>query len=331
MTWVKIDDRFPEHPKIAEAGPLAMALQVAALCYASRNLTDGFIPSSMVGRLLPLEEWLANGQQTPSKLLGGPTSKTLLEETINALCDVGLWEKSARGGYEIHDYLDHQRSRSEVDKIKKVRARAGHKGGKTKAKVEGEIGLANGKQNSKQLASRLLAVCQKNVEAKGTPDPDPDPDQEKERDSEVAGPTSETPIPNGTGPSPAEPSVPTKTESPFLPDARALADYFADALLKVKPDGRLVKGGAQRERWVAIFERMLRIDQRKPDRARGLIDWVTRHEFWAANVLSAEKLRQQYDRLELVREREATAPRGGRRPDPGPTNYRPLGEGDDSE
>jgi hypothetical protein len=225
--------------------------------------------------------------------------------------------------------LDHQRSRSEVEKIKKVRARAGRKGGKTKAKTGDEIGVANGKQSSKQLASRLLAVCQKTVEAKGTPDPDPHPDPEKERDSEVAGPPSETATSNGTGSSPEEPLVKTKPESPFLPDARGLADYFADALLKVKPDGRLVKGGAQRDRWAATFERMLRIDQRQADRVRGLIDWVTRHEFWAANVLSAEKLRQQYDRLELVREREATAPRGRGRPDPGPTNYRPLGEGED--
>ena len=46
MAWVKIDDHFDEHPKIAQAGPLAVAVWLAGLAYCNRNLTDGFIPWS---------------------------------------------------------------------------------------------------------------------------------------------------------------------------------------------------------------------------------------------------------------------------------------------
>ena len=37
MTWVRIDDRFATHPKVMEAGPMAMALDVAAMCYGAQT------------------------------------------------------------------------------------------------------------------------------------------------------------------------------------------------------------------------------------------------------------------------------------------------------
>src|SRR5262245_30525484 len=44
MAWVRIDDGFVDHPKIAAVGAIGAWLQLQALCYANRNLTDGFIP-----------------------------------------------------------------------------------------------------------------------------------------------------------------------------------------------------------------------------------------------------------------------------------------------
>ena len=44
MTWLRIDDDFYDHPKIVAAGPLAIALHVLSMGYASRHGTDGFIP-----------------------------------------------------------------------------------------------------------------------------------------------------------------------------------------------------------------------------------------------------------------------------------------------
>ena len=51
MTWVKLDDSYPDHPKITQVGPLGMALHTAATCYASKYLTDGFIPAAQIPKL----------------------------------------------------------------------------------------------------------------------------------------------------------------------------------------------------------------------------------------------------------------------------------------
>jgi hypothetical protein len=101
--WVKLDDHFPDHPKVIAAGPLAAWLYVAGLCYAARLLTDGFIPYAMVPRLVPHR---------------GPKNATSPEALAERLCEVGLWtmEQSPSGsyGYRIHDYAVYQRSRERV-------------------------------------------------------------------------------------------------------------------------------------------------------------------------------------------------------------------------
>ena len=52
MAWVKIDDGFCDHPKIAKVGAIGAWIQIQALCYANRNLTDGFIPSGVARSFL---------------------------------------------------------------------------------------------------------------------------------------------------------------------------------------------------------------------------------------------------------------------------------------
>jgi hypothetical protein len=48
MTWVKIDDCFPDHPKIKGLKDDEFRLYITALCYSSRYLTDGVIPLNIV-------------------------------------------------------------------------------------------------------------------------------------------------------------------------------------------------------------------------------------------------------------------------------------------
>ena len=47
--WIKLDDRFDEHPKILAAGPMALVAQVRALCYSGRHLTDGHLSEEAAG------------------------------------------------------------------------------------------------------------------------------------------------------------------------------------------------------------------------------------------------------------------------------------------
>ena len=92
MTWVKLDDQFPDHPKIEAAGPLAAWLFVCGLCYAAEHLTDGFIPATKAARL---------------------TTIPRPNQHIATLLRVGLWEQ-VDDGYTIPGYLEYQPSKAKV-------------------------------------------------------------------------------------------------------------------------------------------------------------------------------------------------------------------------
>src|SRR5260221_2780326 len=98
MSWVKLDDRFADHPKVLRAGGDAAWLHVTALCYAAGQLTNGFIPAGVVARL--------SDRKNPAAL-------------AQKLVDVGLWER-AEAGYQIHDYLQWN---PPADRVKAERAR----------------------------------------------------------------------------------------------------------------------------------------------------------------------------------------------------------------
>jgi len=93
MAWVKLDDGFPEHPKVQEAGGDAAWLHVCALAYCNRNTTDGFIAFGVLARL--------SDRRTPRKL-------------AECLVAAGLWD-AQEGGWTIHDYLEFQPSKAKVD------------------------------------------------------------------------------------------------------------------------------------------------------------------------------------------------------------------------
>jgi hypothetical protein len=110
MVWVKIDDGFPEHPKVLSAGPLAMAMQIAALCYCNRNLTDGFIPKAAGLRFLDFSG-LGMRMWTNDTFGGGEdaSAELVIEDLVNA----GMWDV-VPGGWQIHDYLEFQPSKADI-------------------------------------------------------------------------------------------------------------------------------------------------------------------------------------------------------------------------
>ena len=108
MTWAKLDDLFPENEKVSGLNDGAFRLHIHALCYAARNLTDGRIPYSA------------------KRGLGGTISR------ISELLDAGLWEVH-EGGWVIHDYLEYNPSREQVQAQRQKKADAGRKGGEATA------------------------------------------------------------------------------------------------------------------------------------------------------------------------------------------------------
>lgn len=127
-TWIKLDDDFFDHPKVVGLSLVAVHVHLRAICWCSKHLTDGRIPVAVV------ESW----------------SVRRWREAIESLVERGLWERptvdlgSTYGlptvrdpkvaeWFQIHDYLDHQRSAEDARNIKAKRAKAGSKGGQAKA------------------------------------------------------------------------------------------------------------------------------------------------------------------------------------------------------
>ena len=93
MTWVKIDDSFPNHPKIVGLSDKAFRIHISGLCYCGTYLTDGFVPMTIAARF-------ANEDMA----------------YIAELSKAGLWlEAPQDNGFYIHDYLAHQTSKTQVE------------------------------------------------------------------------------------------------------------------------------------------------------------------------------------------------------------------------
>lgn len=111
--WVRLDDQFHCHEKVAELEPdlmlAAVGLHALALSWCGDRLTDGVLPK---------------GQ--PARLAGRN-----VDDLIAELVRVGLWERT-ENGYRIHDYLDYNPSREEVNAISAIRSEAGKRGAESR-------------------------------------------------------------------------------------------------------------------------------------------------------------------------------------------------------
>lgn len=92
MGWFRIDDQFADHPKVINLRARkgwhgAMALWSLAGTWASRQLTDGFVPEAMIS------------------ILGCSKAHASM------LVEVGLWERED-GGYRFHDFHDFNPTRA---------------------------------------------------------------------------------------------------------------------------------------------------------------------------------------------------------------------------
>lgn len=145
--WVKLDDGFPEHPKVLDTQypPLLIALQVAGICYCNRNLTDGFMPRAKVAALLSLGDGLA--------FVNGMSGMDATWEPVIAdLLRIGVWEE-VEGGYRIHDYLEYQPSRDEVEgrrnAVHQQKVDAGKKRASTAARAGGKFSAGQNQHNQR--------------------------------------------------------------------------------------------------------------------------------------------------------------------------------------
>lgn len=119
MAWVRLSDDFYDHPKFDKAGVLGIALFAAGLAWANRNLTDGFIPRKKALGLLDFEDVVEAVRNADRNAVTNVTDNDALtlcvaRNAVQALVDAGLWHVE-EGGYRIHDYLEYQGSREQIE------------------------------------------------------------------------------------------------------------------------------------------------------------------------------------------------------------------------
>lgn len=119
-----MDPQHPKHPKLHRLGslaPLAGWLHLSASCYCAEFLTDGFVPRGVMATLASFEGIVVDGDPAPTAL-------ALADRMARQPARFRLFEKVA-GGFQVHDYLDYNPSRAEVEEMRASRAQAGRAGG----------------------------------------------------------------------------------------------------------------------------------------------------------------------------------------------------------
>jgi hypothetical protein len=138
--WVKLDDHFDQHPKLAQVGPLGIALWTVGLAYCNRQLTDGFIPWAQARSLISWEFLgppCEDGRQNVNQIAitsGMAGTDVTCAYVIDLLVSAGLWDV-VDGGYQVHDYDQYQPTREQVEAERKAKQEAGRAGGLARAKA----------------------------------------------------------------------------------------------------------------------------------------------------------------------------------------------------
>lgn len=109
MPWANLDDQFPTHPKVVRLTDAAFRLHVSGICYCANHLTDGLIDADAVPLLMP----------------------RFRRSALDELVARNVWLKHGEV-YEIHDYLEWNRSKEQVEAERERKRKAGRKGAETR-------------------------------------------------------------------------------------------------------------------------------------------------------------------------------------------------------
>src|SRR5699024_7231329 len=84
----------------------------------------------------------------------------------------------------------------------------------------------------------------------------------------------------------------SKPEKQFPEEVHQLSQHLADWVIR---NGH--RKPTVGKTWLQAIDRLIRIDEYTPDQIRQVIDWSQQDEFWQGNIMSAPKLRKQFDQL----------------------------------
>lgn len=107
MTWSRFDDAAPKSPKARAAGNEAWSLWAAAVMYCNRHLTDGYITlAALATDCLPVPISLAKARKLADKLC---------DEAKITPDGAGLFERSSKDVWKVHDFDHWNPSKAEVE------------------------------------------------------------------------------------------------------------------------------------------------------------------------------------------------------------------------
>lgn len=98
---------------------------------------------------------------------------------------------------------------------------------------------------------------------------------------------------NAPSPSPSQ-------EKEYSSEILGLTNLLADKVLINNPNHRYLSNGKKEEtvlRWSDAIDKLHRIDKQTIEDIRAMIEWCQGDPFWKLNILSAKKLRDQWDQL----------------------------------
>ena len=87
------------------------------------------------------------------------------------------------------------------------------------------------------------------------------------------------------------------TNKKFTDDDLKLAEWMEGRVKMISPSSKK----ANLDSWANTIRLMREVDERTLQEIGGLFDWANKDSFWCANILSPEKLRKQWDKLNAKR------------------------------
>lgn len=134
MTWSRFDDAAPKCPKAVAAGNDAWALWAAAVMYCNRHLTDGYVTlAALATDCLPVPITTSRAKKLAKELLDAKVRPD----------GVGLFEAAGANLFLVHDFLDWNPSKAEVDQKRKA-DRDRKRGGAQSESAKAPLGIPDG-------------------------------------------------------------------------------------------------------------------------------------------------------------------------------------------
>lgn len=89
----------------------------------------------------------------------------------------------------------------------------------------------------------------------------------------------------------------TDTKAKYSEDDHKLAEWMDARVKKITKSDKKTN----LKSWANTIRLMVEVDKRTHKEITDLFDWCNKHQFWFKNVLSPDKLRQQWEKLSLDR------------------------------